>query len=298
MNFIFVDESGYDPSTLMQGDLLKHNKLLGETLRKTFEHSTDIETIQYYVVLTQSCDLVIRNKKPKSQYITLAPVHNLDKAIKERTDKLKDNNIVSQLSICNSKDRTQTLQYVERLLNNSEKDYFCLPRESHESFSKDHCISLNLTISISNKFYNHCLESKIGQMEDIFGAKLGWMAGNKFSRVATPDIEEILEFTRDGENFKSAFLDRVFSSKTIWLSTHQIRELKKIIKRSNISKPVPNSTLLELTNQIPSNYSFVISRIIEILLNEKLVDREKENMVRKKLNDDKNLKTLIVNTID
>lgn len=298
MNFIFVNESNLDPSTLMQGDLLKRNKLLGETLREHSENPLNFEAIQYFVVLNQSCDLVLRNKKPKTQYITFAPVYDLAIAINERTNKLKDNNIDGQISICNSKDRTQTLQYVERLLNNSERDYFCLPLECHESFSDDHCISLNLTISISNKFYNQCLNSKIGQMEEIFAAKLGWMAGNKFSRVATPDIEDILKRTGNATSYKSTFIARAFSSQTIWLSTHQIRELKKIIKRSNVSKPLSNRKLLELTNQVPSNYSLAISRIVAILLNDKIVNYEQVDEIKEKLTNDKNLKSLVVNTID
>lgn len=287
-----------DPVTLMQGDLLKITDSLSQLLKSSSSNNTNFDGITYLVVLTQSCDLIRRNGKVKSRYITLAPVHSLDVAIKDRTHKLKDKNIDSQLSICNANDRSQTLQYVERLLNNSERDYFCLPLECHKAFIVDYCVSLNISIAIRNTFYEKCLEAKIGQMEDIYAAKLGWMTGNQFSRVATPDVEDIFRTREDGSKFRSTFMDRVFTSQAIWLSTHQIRELKKLIKRSNVSNPVSRNTLIELTNHIPSNYSLAVNRIVEVLLTNKLVDTEQADTIREKLNKDKNLKDLVVNTID
>lgn len=298
MSYIFTDHHKLDPVTLMQGDLLKITDSLNQLLKSNRSQYNDFDNINYLVVLTQSCDLIRRNGKAKSRHITLAPVHSLDIAIKDRTHKLKDKNIDSQLSICNSNDHSQTLQYVERLLSNSEKDYFCLPLECHKDFIVDYCISLNVSIAIRNTFYEQCLEAKIGQMEEIYAAKLGWMTGNQFSRVATPDVEDIFTTTQEGGQFRSTFLNRVFTSQTIWLSTHQIRELKKLIKRSNVSNPVSSNTLRDLTSQIPSNYSLAINRVVQVLLTNKIIDTEQVDTIREKLNEDRNLKNLVVNTID
>ena len=225
---------------------------------------------EYFVVLTQSCDLVRRRKNPKSPFITIAAVQHLDSALNDHTSKIKDKNIDSQLNICNLSYRTQTIQYLERLLNNSEKSHYCLPVECHNNFSKDYCIVLNLSVAISSEYYNKCLEAKIGQMEEIFAAKLGWMAGNQFSRVATPDIDELIDNTKGESSFKSVFMERVFSSATIWLSTHQIKELKKLIKHSKVSSPISTITLMDLANKVPSNYSLAINRVVELLSNENM----------------------------
>lgn len=298
MNYIFVDQSNLDPVTLMQGDLLKFTDSLNQLLKSSNSNSTNFDNINYLVVLTQSCDLVRRNGKAKSRYITLAPVHDLAVAIKDRTHKLKDKSIDGKISICNSNDRSQTLQYVERLLSNSEKDYFCLPLECHDAFNVDYCISLNISVAIENTFYEQCLEAKIGQMEDIYAAKLGWMTGHQFSRVATPDVEDVVRTANEESNFRSAFMARVLTSQTVWLSTHQIRELKKLIKRSNVSNPVSSHTLRGLTNQIPSSYSLAIDRVVEVLLTSRFIDTEQADTIREKLNDDKNLRKLVVNTND
>lgn len=253
---------------------------------------------EYFVVLTQSCDLVRRRKNPKSPFITIASVQHLESALNDHTSKIKDQNIDSQLNICNLSYRTQTLQYLERLLNNSEKSHYCLPVECHNNFSNDYCIVLNLSVAISSEYYNRCLEAKIGQMEEIFAAKLGWMAGNQFSRVATPDIDEIIDNTKGESSFKSVFMERVFSSATIWLSTHQIKELKKLIKHSKVSSPISTITLMDLANKVPSNYSLAINRIVELLSNEKIIDEVQSDKVKKALYVDKNLRNLVINTVE
>lgn len=299
MDYIFVEGNKRDDSTLMKGDLLEKTEFLERVLEKEYVGTNKLLLdSEYFVVLTQSCDLVRLKKNPKSPFITIASVQHLESALNDHTSKIKDQNIDSQLNICNLSYRTQTLQYLERLLNNSEKSHYCLPVECHSNFSKDYCIVLNLSVAISSEYYNRCLEAKIGQMEEIFAAKLGWMAGNQFSRVATPDIDELIDNTKGGSSFKSVFMERVFSSATIWLSTHQIKELKKLIKHSKVSSPISTITLMDLANKVPSNYSLAINRVFELLSNEKIIDEVQSDKVKKALYVDKNLRNLVINTVE
>ena len=141
MDYIFVEGNKRDDSTLMQGDLLEKTEFLERVLEKEYVGTNKLLLdSEYFVVLTQSCDLVRRRKIPKSPFITIASVQHLESALNDHTSKIKDKNIDSQLNICNLSYRTQTLQYLERLLNNSEKSHYCLPVECHHNFSKDYCI--------------------------------------------------------------------------------------------------------------------------------------------------------------
>lgn len=46
---------------------------------------------------------------------------------------------------------------------------------------------LPLSMSIRVDHHEACLERRIAQITDHFQAKLGWLRGQQFSRVGTPD---------------------------------------------------------------------------------------------------------------
>lgn len=47
---------------------------------------------------------------------------------------------------------------------------------------------LSLSVPIKSQLhYEKCLKARIAQLREVFRAKLGWLAGDIYSRVATPD---------------------------------------------------------------------------------------------------------------
>jgi hypothetical protein len=79
---------------------------------------------------------------------------------------------------------------LERLLHNTEDGFFFLKKDSHPELIEDLCVFLALSVAIRADQYEACLTAKIAQMDHIFAAKVGWLVGNLYSRIGTPDVEE------------------------------------------------------------------------------------------------------------
>jgi hypothetical protein len=280
----------------MQGDLLKRTDQLQEVVGQAHGYYAVAPDYTHFMVLTQSCDLVRRDgkSKPKARYITLAAVRPLQLVVDRRTQKAKYADVHDEINVCNLNDQVVVEQFVERLLNNTEDGFFCLPLGCHESLDDDLCVFLHLSIALRIDHFDACLAAKVGQLEDIFAAKLGWLTGNLYSRVATPDIHDNLG--PDAESAKKDFSQRVLNQHTIWLSASQLKALKKLIKREPDPDSVSPERLRELIEEVPDDFSFVVDRVLSLLRNNSFVDAEKEVALRNTLMSDTNLKKLVVRT--
>ena len=74
-----------------------------------------------------------------------------------------------------------------KLLNNNHPEYFYLAEDVDCHLSEACVAFLKLAIPIKSEHYDRCLAARISQLKEIFQAKLGWLAGNIYSRVGTPD---------------------------------------------------------------------------------------------------------------
>src|SRR4051812_2999300 len=77
-----------DPAALNQGDVLDRTPEFAALLRTLFPHHADQPAYKYFMVLTQSCDLVRRGGGPcGAQFINLAAVVPVDEAIRHEAAK-------------------------------------------------------------------------------------------------------------------------------------------------------------------------------------------------------------------
>jgi hypothetical protein len=74
LRFIFVSQEDLDRENLHQGDILQKTDALHDVIGQAHRYYADAEDYHFYMVLTQSCDLVRRKSKPKTPYITIAAV--------------------------------------------------------------------------------------------------------------------------------------------------------------------------------------------------------------------------------
>ena len=80
------------------------------------------------------------------------------------------------------------VQFVERLLNNNQEDYFFLQLEPGSGLGQDHCAILQLSIALKAELhYETLLDAKILQLSESFQHKLGHLVGTMYSRVGTED---------------------------------------------------------------------------------------------------------------
>ena len=76
MDYIFVEGNKRDDSTLMQGDLLEKTEFLERVLEQEYVGTNKLLLdSEYFVVLTQSCDLV-RRRKTQNLLLLQSPRYN------------------------------------------------------------------------------------------------------------------------------------------------------------------------------------------------------------------------------
>ena len=177
-----------DLACLKQGDILKKSDGIRSILEQVHPHYLR-DDYQYFVVLTQTCDLVRRDSRQcKSPYITIAAVRSLELLLGMEIDKPQKTQVEIIGGICSLDLKQRMTQFLEHLLKNKEPDYFFLSDDTSLGFPDRMVAFLKLSISLkADLHYDTCLSAKVLGLTDAFKAKLGWLVGNMYSRVGTPD---------------------------------------------------------------------------------------------------------------
>jgi hypothetical protein len=172
---------------LQQGDILLKSPELIKIIGEVHPHYLK-DDYHYFIILTQSCDLVRR--KPdhcNARYMTLAAVRPLNLAIEREIGKYQTE-FDKLAMVCSNDNKYKVLNFIERLLNNNDPEYFYLHEAPQFSLFESSCVFLRLSIAIKAELhYNACLDSRILSLDEVFQAKLGWLVGNIYSRVGTED---------------------------------------------------------------------------------------------------------------
>lgn len=186
----FTYKENPDMESLCQGDVLEKTDALNELLGTVHPYFQN-DDYQYFMVLTQSCDLVRRDgKKCKTPYITLAAVRSYTDFLEKTLVANKMAELYNGFLLVDQKGKTRVSQLVERIYNNTEPDYFFLYKEDVLDFPKSMVAYLKVSIALKSELhYQTCLDAKRLELSDEFKAKLGWLVGNMYSRVGTTDWE-------------------------------------------------------------------------------------------------------------
>ena len=177
-----------DFSSLNQGDILKRTAAINNLLSEIHPHFTK-DDYKYLCVLTQGCDLVCRDGDPCSaRYINLAAVRPMSLLIKRELTKLCSGSIEKKLGLIGTKRKAKIAQFLERIYNNNEDDYFYLCASPESGLSEDYCVFLRLSIPIKSELhYATLLDAKVIQLKESFQHKLGYLVGKTYSRIGTAD---------------------------------------------------------------------------------------------------------------
>ena len=80
------------------------------------------------------------------------------------------------------------IEYIKTLLNNNASEYFFLYPEARLGFIVGMCAFLRESIPLrSYMHYDTFLNARVCSLNPTFQAKLGWLVGHIYSRVATDD---------------------------------------------------------------------------------------------------------------
>lgn len=290
-NVHFTYKSDPDMASLCQGDVLRVTEELSAVLENVhpFFHN---EQYKYFMVLTQSCDLVRRDgKNCKTPYITLAAVRSYSDFLERMLLNGKYAEKVNGLLLMDEKNKERAYQLVERVYNNTEPEYFFLYREDLLDFPESMVVYLKLSIALkSNEHYEKCLAAKTIELEDEFKAKLGWLVGNMYSRVGTADWEGIMS-----PQARKDMLNEDLASKCIIGSKEQLRQLKsELSEQADTAGNHEKAMALISGITVKSKYDKVMDIIEDsIQMSGRRIPDEEKEMLLKTIRSRSALKALI-----
>lgn len=285
----FTYEDQKPDGDLKQGDLLAITDDLREVLKQFHPHYASNPDYQYLIVLTQSCDLAFRNGRCASRYLSLAAVRPLETLIEQEIERQSTSSIEINLKILPEKKRHWIEDFIEKLLNNNLTEYFYLEAESALNIDKAYVAYLALSIAIKSEHYKICKDARFGQLREIFRAKLGWLVGNMYSRVATPDWVPMKVNNKDFEDKVSNIVE--YSG--LWVNAIVFDKLaseqKKrraetgdksyILKREEIQRVI-DEYAMKKTRKQENVTKFVVEQVASIITGaEKKQLRELENQL-------------------
>lgn len=280
---------------ISQGDILAKTDDLMKVIREVHPYFASEEYL-YFIVLTQSCDLVRRSKQAscKAPYISIAAVRSLESILEREYGEYGNSHLEKTLGVFPKPMESKMADFLRRLLNNNITEYFYLHNDL-ELGLQDNCVAtLRVSIALkTEKHYNQCAEAKIAELTENFQAKLGWLVGNLYSRVGTVDWVPHAANKREFKELVEDVLNRQF------LFLHRPGDYEKAIKnklgeeqysgldRNQLQKEIEQITL-------PEKIDSVLSRILNII-NKRDVLKEDVNIqdLNKILASDARLKSLI-----
>jgi hypothetical protein len=222
-NIHFTYKPEPDMETLCQGDVLEITEELSMVLKNVHPYFLNGQ-YKFFMVLSQSCDLVRRNGKScKTPYITLAAVRNYSDFLEKMFLKGRYAEKVDELLLMDEKNKDRAYQLVERVYNNTEPEYFFLYKEDALEFPESMVAYLKVSIALkSNEHYDKCLNAKKIELTDEFKAKLGWLVGNMYSRVGTADWGGVMS-----DQSRKEMLNNDLNSMCIIGNKEQLKMLKR-----------------------------------------------------------------------
>jgi len=277
-------------SNLQQGDVLKKSDQLTLALKEHFPYYLR-GNFAYFIVLSQSCDLIIRDTQPcEAQHITLAAVRPLSLVLEFELGRYQ-NDFEKAAMVCNADKKRILWQFHERLLNNNHPEYFYLHEEPGMNFPDSSVALLRLSISLeAQKYYDTCLNARIISLTNVFQAKLGWLVGNMYSRVGTEDwVPDYLTI----EEFRSR-IDDALDRLCPWIPDKQIKEAKRSAPPELLSKDYETIRKHITETRIPRRIETASNRVIQILKEFGIATQEDEaKRIRNRVISDPDLSVIL-----
>lgn len=266
MHFTYRSDLGGD---LQQGDILKRTPELEELLRDIHPHYFQNKNNQYFIILTQSCDLVRRDGiSCKARYISFAAVRPVTALVENQIERNAVSGLIPDIPVCTLQSRNKLGQFLQRLLNNNEPGYFYLHHEPTHGLPDDYCAFLRLSVAIkSDLHYEKCIEARQLGLDQTFQSKLGWLVGQMFSRVGTKDWapKELTKIVREH-----------LGDAAIWVDDRSLKQLTPHLEKWRLDHPeqeLDQEQLIDMIDSMPNRKELVLNRVHELIKSSKLFER-------------------------
>jgi hypothetical protein len=252
---------------LYQGDIIAREPLLG-VLNDVHKHFCDPKYLSF-IVLTQTCDLVLRNRSAcKAKHISLAVIRPLSALMPGLLEEM-----------CNSpgpgvfsKDRREEAeQFLHRVLNQNEQTHgwVYLQPDGDIGIGEPAVAMLRISISLRAKeHYELIRKSRCGRLDTEYRNKLGWLKGNLYSRIDTTDWAEKDSGEAEEKAIIKDLLDAPIGGRPpIWVPSGWIAEVKKKrIKLDDLQPDQINQVLRDNAPKPPLELALAeVKRIVDLM---------------------------------
>jgi len=270
--WISVSSVSQKVQDLLQGDIISRSGELVNVLRKVFPYFCDERYIGF-LVTTQSCDLVRRAGKPcRTRYITLAVIRELRLLLPELLEELCGTGVAG---VYKKESRYVAEQLLVRIINQNEqtRGLFYLHPDADVRIATPSAAMLRITFSLRRQHYELLTGARCGRVHGEFANKLGWLSGNLFSRVATPDWEDQENDENASSKQAKALLELVTERNgQNWVSEEWIKEAKK--KAVDLDNLTPANAYSKLEPHAPPEPIEVVIQRMDAIGREIMAERE------------------------
>ena len=186
---MLIYNEAFSSKDLLQGDILRVTEDLAAVLNEFHPYYHQNPENKYLVVLTQECDLARRGSSPcKSPYILIGVVRYFSVLLERKIEGIVSHRSPTPYPILSEKENSGLDQFLSRIFNNNETDYYFFPKSPSQGFPENCCAFLRLAVPIKAEHYDKCVDAKILEINDAHRAKLGYKIGEIYSRVGTEDL--------------------------------------------------------------------------------------------------------------
>ncbi len=210
---------------LQQGDVIENNEEISNIVKQIYPKISDLE-YDSFLVITQSCDLARHDGKLcKSKYINLVPIQPMEHIFLPLLYRVYDHYKITG-RLYSAKGKSNAIQLIESICNQNAwaLGVFFLHSNIDVKIPVDSVALLQLSFSVPSELhYNKVTSARSGRLDVAFQSRLGWLVGNLYSRVATPDFpktnqREVIDYLMSS--------DKENKNLPQWINREQLKKLK------------------------------------------------------------------------
>ena len=223
---------------LFQGDIIAREPLLG-LLGQVHSHFCDSKYLAF-IVVTQTCDMVVRRGgRCKTQHLSLAVIRSLSSVL---PDLLTEMCRPPAPGVYPEESRLTVEQFLQSVLNQNEQAHgmVYLHPDSDAGIAEHAVALLRVSISVrSREHYDTLRNARVGRLDTEYRNKMGWLAGNLYSRVDTTDWAE----KEQGEELQRGIIQELLNTPVagrspLWLPSSWLQAAQR---KTDLKKVEPGS---------------------------------------------------------
>jgi hypothetical protein len=249
---------------LCQGDILSKTETILKHLQDFHPYYADHDDYKFFMVLTQSCDLVRRDGKfCASPYITMAAVRPVETVLLREAAKRQDP-WQKPARVISAKERENLLRFLASLIDNNKERYFYVHSDVECGIDLNCCAFLQLAVTLKAEHYQTCLDAKICELDETFQAKLGHLIGHMYNRVGTTEWNNHYP-DQDVDAMSAEVIDANFVTFEDRQIKEGVAELKKL-KKFNEMQPIEIRDYINTKIVLPWRQQFE-KEVLDLLTN-------------------------------